>query len=790
MQSLPRAVAAAVEHGWSVVMVGLDKKPLVEWATYQTERPTLEQVRRWYAALRPAGWAVVTGEISGVVVIDFDGGAGLATMQKYGILPHLRTGSGGAHEYVLHPSFRVPTLNGKSKLILQQILPGTDVRGDGGIAVFYGRNGSGPYKRLRALSAPDPWAGELIEKLTELLRVESQLPAPDPGARIIHAACDARVSANEILQAYLAHERNGAGRNDTGFDLAVQLRDNGYDESEAAVVMFEYAATVKKVNTKGHSEPYSEAEVRATLRSVYGRPARAPWTQKGQAGAPGAVADAEQDGQQARAEDDWPQPEPLQEELPSVLAFDEELLPDSFLPLIADISERMQIPLDLPAAAMVVCLAGVVNRRATIQPKACDAGWIIPLNLWGGIVAPPGFLKSPTLRTITAPLYRIESFWREEYQSEVEEHEAEEEAAELRLAAWKEQVKATFKKGATPPLRPDTSLRPPTQKRLIVGDATFEKLHELMAENPAGLLVVRDELSGWMSQQDRPGREGERAFSLECWNGDVGHTIDRIARGSVYVPACCLSMLGGITPGRLRSYLTDALEDRPGNDGLLQRFQVLVWPDCPADWHYVDRLPDARSEQQAFRIFQKLAELDPESPSRLRFDRDAQQLFVEWLAELEGKIRGGEMHPALTAHLAKYRRLMPAIAALFELADDVAANRMSETVCLKQAQRAAAWCEYLESHARRVYASLVSPQLRAARELADKIRQRKIGETGSFSCREIYWKGWRGLDSPEAVKQAAEVLEDAGWVRRVVAESRPLGGRPADRFAINPRVYQ
>jgi len=54
----------------------------------------------------------------------------------------------------------------------------------------------------------------------------------------------------------------------------------------------------------------------------------------------------------------------------------------------------------------------------------------------------------------------------------------------------------------------------------------------------------------------------------------------------------------------------------------------------------------------------------------------------------------------------------------------------------------------------------------------------------------VYWKGWRGLDSPDAVKQAAELLEDANWVRRLKTESRPIGGRPADRFAINPAVYK
>jgi hypothetical protein len=64
-----------------------------------------------------------------------------------------------------------------------------------------------------------------------------------------------------------------------------------------------------------------------------------------------------------------------------------------------------------------------------------------------------------------------------------------------------------------------------------------------MSENPAGILVIRDELTGWWSVLDRTGREGERAFCLQAWNGDTGHTIDRIGRGTIHVEACCMSML-------------------------------------------------------------------------------------------------------------------------------------------------------------------------------------------------------------------------------------------------------
>ncbi len=84
----------------------------------------------------------------------------------------------------------------------------------------------------------------------------------------------------------------------------------------------------------------------------------------------------------------------------------------------------------------------------------------------------------------------------------------------------------------------------------------------------------------------------------------------------------------------------------------------------------------------------------------------------------------------------------------------------------------------------------MTPQLRAARELAEKIKQRKVGTDGFFSCRDVYLKGWSGLDSPEAVKQAAEVLQDAGWVRDLSGESGPFGGRPSNRYEVNPGVWE
>ncbi len=53
---------------------------------------------------------------------------------------------------------------------------------------------------------------------------------------------------------------------------------------------------------------------------------------------------------------------------------------------------------------------------------------------------------------------------------------------------------------------------PPVAKRYLVNDTTVEKLGELLNHHPNGLLLFRDELSGWLHTMDRPGHENDRAL--------------------------------------------------------------------------------------------------------------------------------------------------------------------------------------------------------------------------------------------------------------------------------------
>jgi putative DNA primase/helicase len=104
----------------------------------------------------------------------------------------------------------------------------------------------------------------------------------------------------------------------------------------------------------------------------------------------------------------WLEPEPLPGGVPGVPAFNEHLLPDSLRSWIVDIGDRAQAPLDFPALGAMTALSSAIGRRFGIRPKRHD-DWLVVPNLWGLIVGPPAFLKSPMLHEVLKPLARLEA---------------------------------------------------------------------------------------------------------------------------------------------------------------------------------------------------------------------------------------------------------------------------------------------------------------------------------------------------------------------------------------------
>ena len=492
---------------------------------------------------------------------------------------------------------------------------------------------------------------------------------------------------------------------------------------------------------------------------------------------------------------DWPEPSPLPEDLPPVPAFDFTCLPDPLRPWLEDIAERMQCPPDFPAVAATVALGSIIGRKIGIRPKRFD-DWLVIPNLWGAIVGRPGLMKTPAAEQALLPLRRLVAEALKMYEAQIGEHKVNlllktqrAKIAERKIAEHlKDGDEAGARSEAQASARADDT--EPTLRRYEVNDSTVAKLGELLAENPTGLLIHRDELIGFLRGLDKEGSEEARAFYLESWNGTGSFTFDRIGRGTVRVESNTLAVMGGIQPDLLTSYVRDAVRGGMGADGLLQRFQLFVWPDISKDWRNVDRWPDTKAKNEAFAVFKYLDELTPdqigadtsgEIPS-LRFMPEAQGRFDHWRAQLEAKLRDDSEHPAFEAHLSKYRKLVPALALLMHLA-----GRDTGPVTLAALDKALTWARYLEGHARRIYSAVLRPDTASARELAKRLQRGELAER--FTLREVYRRGWAGLSSKEDAEAATEILADAGWIRPVAEDSGRTGGRPASpTFQINPKT--
>jgi len=502
--------------------------------------------------------------------------------------------------------------------------------------------------------------------------------------------------------------------------------------------------------------------------------------------------------------DVWEEPMPLPKGLPPVAELDLTMLPEPLRGWIIDIAERMQIPPDFVAVGALVVAGSLIGRKIGIHPKRYD-DWLAVANLWGLVVGRPSFLKSPALAEAMKPLSRLIAEAYKRHAQELEAYKAELVASEAMKAALKDEIKQAAKasrKAGNNRSKLDEAIaeqrtfeppEEPTVRRYKTEDATVEKTSELLLQNPQGLLQNRDEISGWLRNLDKQGREGDRAFYLESWNGTGSFDVDRIGRGSLHVPALCLSILGTIQPGPLSSYVWAATQGKEGDDGLLQRFQLLVWPDTLTEWHNVDRWPDAETKGRAYEVFKNLDALtaedfgasseDEEDIPDVRFTSEAQDVFDQWRDELETTLRSEELVPALEAHLAKYRSLMPSLALLFHLMDYVDGTADGGVVGTEAALRAAAWCEYLRTHAERLYSSSQNPAMEAARALLEHIRKGEVKD-GS-PVREIYRKQWAKLSSPDTVYKAAEVLEEFGWLR---VEATKTGGRSTKKVHLHPTL--
>lgn len=287
--------------------------------------------------------------------------------------------------------------------------------------------------------------------------------------------------------------------------------------------------------------------------------------------------------------------------------------------------------------ALSVCSAAVGTSRQVCVKR----GWFAPSLVWTLLVGESGTQKSPPFRLAMAPLKEWQQRDAEEFMSENLQYHSD-------LKAYKRDSKQWEKKREgeepEPPIRP-------IRRRCIVQDATIEALAPILSENPRGVLLGRDELSGWLAGFDRYSGKSASSAEIPKWleiYGCESITIDRKTGDErfLFVRRPFVSIAGGIQPGILSRVLTAEHKD----NGLQSRLLMTYPPRQPKAW----RDDEVSSATQAAYgdLIRSLFALQPEiigdesRPSTLMLNGAAREIYKNYVN------RTGTEQAAMNGHLA------------------------------------------------------------------------------------------------------------------------------------------
>lgn len=430
-----------------------------------------------------------------------------------------------------------------------------------------------------------------------------------------------------------------------------------------------------------------------------------------------------------------------------------------------------------PAYVVLPMLSAVSVAIGNTHRLSIKRTWTEPAILWTAIVGESGTAKSPAIEAALAEVRRRQHEALKRYAEESKEH-AEALAIHARdMARWN--------KGDSddaPPERPEA----PTAERCWTDDATTEALVVLLQQNPRGLLMVRDELAGWLLSFDRyaGGKGGDAAKWLEMFGGRP-LVVDRKGAGTIAVPCAWVAITGGIQPDTLRRSLGKEHRD----SGLAARL-LLAWPPRKAKKWTESDVPAAITDAIA-ALFDRLFALKPDAgedgdarPQIVMLDERARSAFVRFFTEHNQE--QVELHGDDAAAWSKLEGYAARLALLFHLvrhaADDPSAAD-PHRVDLQSMEAAIRVTRWFAREALRVNAMLSESEAeRTSRRLAEWIGRKG----GTVTVRDLTRGPREFRNKPESAEAALQALVAAGWGCWETATGGTKGGRSADRFRLTP----
>lgn len=315
---------------------------------------------------------------------------------------------------------------------------------------------------------------------------------------------------------------------------------------------------------------------------------------------------------------------------------------------IKEAAEGAGAPPAFVAAALLAAAGAVIGNARWASPWH---QWKEPPTINVALVGRPSSGKSPALDQVQELIATLEMEANEDWsQRQLENKRATLEATE-RMKRYEADVKEAVRLGNTPPdmMEDYVAPEPIERRRLVSTDTTIEKAARLSKSNPRGLLLIRDELAGWLGSMDRyaNGAGGDRAFWLQAYGGR-SWTTDRVKDADpVVIPHLVWSIIGTIQPDRAASLLMSG-----DDDGLAARI-LYCWPDplpplrpsCQADTEAaLNRLRRLRNVSWEGAPEPKLVPFTEDAAVKLHMwqleaaalEANAAGLMLSWIGKLPG----------------------------------------------------------------------------------------------------------------------------------------------------------
>ena len=326
----------------------------------------------------------------------------------------------------------------------------------------------------------------------------------------------------------------------------------------------------------------------------------------------------------------------------------------------------------------------------------------------------------------------------------------------------------------------------PIMRRVICADTTIERLAEILADNPRGVLTERDELSCWFGSFTRyKGRGG--GTDLPHWlqlhrAGMILYDRKTGDRRTVHVRRAAVSLCGTVQPG----ILARALGPEHVEAGLAARL-LLAWPPRTRK-----RWTDLRIDPDTEREY----ELAVEALLAFDFDRDgdgnlvpraialAAEAKADWIAWYDRWAdRQAEAGPALAAMLSKIEGYAARLALIHHCVSTINAGTADAAPIGAASIRAGiALAEWFAAEAERVY-GLFSPEPDGAEETHD-LEELIRGKSGRVTVRELMQARRRYRGRADDAEAALQMLVDAKRGRWLPVPPGPSGGRPCREFEL------